>query len=363
MYEARLITRRESFMALEEDWESLVRHIEDAEIFDFWDWNRIYVKHFLEDDGLFVVALYDGARCVAIAPMRIYCKRFRKFPLLKVRAMQPIDSGYKDYCRFYLHRDYRYSELIERLIDVIVEHRAEWDYIELVNFNSRHRTTRLVQQAFRSRLDTTVERYEETPFVDYRSFSKATVNKQRLSAIDRKERKLLRENQVNVQVGQPFDQRKWEAMVELHRRRWGESSVFSDSRSIAFWNELLYALDRRKQLEFSFLEVEGQLAAAHMGFQTDKKIYYYTPAFDPAYADKGVGLVLLKRMLGHYREQRKEEFDFLRGSESYKFYWTDRSGMNHNIYVLNDGFKKWLLKGYVAIKTGPRRMKEGGGSE
>ncbi|OXS61624.1 hypothetical protein B1A99_03130 [Cohnella sp. CIP 111063] len=360
MYEAKLITRQESFMSLENDWEALVRHIEHAEIFDFWDWNRIYVKHFLEEDRLFVVALYDGGQCIAIAPMRIYRKRFKKFPLMQVRVMQPIDCGYKDYCRFYLHKDYDYSELIDRLIDVIVEHRMEWDYIELVNFNSRNETTLLVQKAFQARLDTMVERYEATPFVDYRRLSKETVNKQRLSAIDRKERKLLRENRVNIQVGQPFDQKKWETMVNIHKLKWGETSVFRDPRSIAFWNELLVALDKRNQLEFSFLEVEGQLAAAHMGFQTDKKIYYYTPAFDQAYADKGVGLVLLKRMMSHYREQSKEEFDFLRGSESYKFYWADQSGMNHNIYVLNGGIKKWLLKGYVAIKTGSRRIRKEG---
>ena len=33
MYEAKLITRQESFMSLENDWEALVRHIEHAEIF------------------------------------------------------------------------------------------------------------------------------------------------------------------------------------------------------------------------------------------------------------------------------------------------------------------------------------------
>jgi hypothetical protein len=348
MLRSKVITSASEFQRLEQDWRLLTEQMEQPEIFDCWEWSSLYLKHLCdESDRLFVVVVYDGELCVGIAPMRLQERKFRKLPFVKARVLEPIDSVYRDYCRFYLHRGYHYGQLIDLLVEEMIAGSRDWDYIELRNFNSRDPVTMLVRDKLARKLDIDVELGDMTPYVDYRQLSRGKTNKSRIGAIERKERKLVRECDCRIRVSQPFDEATWLKMVELHLGRWGETSVFRDAPLLAFWRELLTALDASDRLEFSFLEIEGRLAAAHMGFRNARKIYYYTPALNPEFADRGPGLILLKHLMKHYDELGAEEFDFLRGDESYKFYWADKAGTNHHIYAYRPGAARWLMKLYV----------------
>ena len=69
----------------------------------------------------------------------------------------------------------------------------------------------------------------------------------------------------------------------------------------------------------------------HFGFVDTHKVYFYMPAMDRAFRQERVGAVLLSAIVDHYSKTH-EMFDFLRGMEYYKTWYTD--GLDMNIRVV-----------------------------
>lgn len=72
-------------------------------------------------------------------------------------------------------------------------------------------------------------------------------------------------------------------------------------------------------LQLAFLEVDGEKAAAYLNFDYDNKIWVYNSGLDRRFMDLSVGWVLLAYLLEWANQQKRAEFDFLRGEEDYKF--------------------------------------------
>jgi CelD/BcsL family acetyltransferase involved in cellulose biosynthesis len=53
-------------------------------------------------------------------------------------------------------------------------------------------------------------------------------------------------------------------------------------------------------------------------------MYFFQPGFDPEFRKLHVGKVLLARVVERCYEEQLTEFDFLRGTEEYKFDWTSQ---------------------------------------
>lgn len=72
-------------------------------------------------------------------------------------------------------------------------------------------------------------------------------------------------------------------------------------------------------LQLAFLEVDGEKACAYLNFDYDNKIWVYNSGLDRRFMDLSVGWVLLGYLLEWANDQKRSEFDFLRGEEDYKF--------------------------------------------
>ena len=83
------------------------------------------------------------------------------------------------------------------------------------------------------------------------------------------------------------------------------------------------------------LYVDGNLVVVHLGFCDENKVYYYIPTYDSTYSKFDVGLSLLYRLIE--REFDCREFDFLKGNEEYKFYFSDEAGMNFTLLAFKKG--------------------------
>jgi CelD/BcsL family acetyltransferase involved in cellulose biosynthesis len=61
--------------------------------------------------------------------------------------------------------------------------------------------------------------------------------------------------------------------------------------------------------------------ASVYGIVRGSTFLYYQSGYDPAWAQKSVGLVLLARTVEDAFAEKLEDFDFLRGNEAYKAQW------------------------------------------
>ncbi len=114
------------------------------------------------------------------------------------------------------------------------------------------------------------------------------------------------------------------AFLALHDRRWrGDSDAVPGSAVTRFHREAAQLLAARGLCRVYLLWLHGHPIAAVYAFVDRRVFYYYLPAFDPAWAHRSVGTVLLGTLVEAARAEGCERFELLRGEEAYKHDWAD----------------------------------------
>ncbi len=72
-------------------------------------------------------------------------------------------------------------------------------------------------------------------------------------------------------------------------------------------------------LQLAFLEIGGEKAAAYLSFDYLNRIWVYNSGLDRSLMDYSPGWVLLAYLLQWANENKRSEFDFMRGDEDYKY--------------------------------------------
>jgi len=82
---------------------------------------------------------------------------------------------------------------------------------------------------------------------------------------------------------------------------------------------IIHAAHEGGWLWLAFLEVDGQRAAAALNFDYNNKLWGYNAGVDRAYMELSPGWVLLSYIIQWCCENKRAEFDFMRGDEEYKY--------------------------------------------
>lgn len=72
-------------------------------------------------------------------------------------------------------------------------------------------------------------------------------------------------------------------------------------------------------LQLSFLEIDGQKAAAYLNFDYDHHLWIYNSGLNRDFYSYSPGWVLLGYLLRWANENERSNFDFMRGDEDYKY--------------------------------------------
>lgn len=142
----------------------------------------------------------------------------------------------------------------------------------------------------------------------------------------RLERKMRREGEVwmgRVTPDDPRLARLASDFVRIKRERLavqGGLGPFADDRQAQFYVE---QISSNPDCDFSVLEFDGQLAAAHLGYRTATRFYYLLPAFDDRFRHYSPSMVLMRQLVDETLTGGLI-FDFCIGAEAYKNKWTDR---------------------------------------
>jgi len=72
-------------------------------------------------------------------------------------------------------------------------------------------------------------------------------------------------------------------------------------------------------LQLAFLEINGEKAAAYLSFDYLDRMWVYNSGIDQRFIEYSPGWVLLGHLLRWANEQKRSEFDFMRGNEEYKY--------------------------------------------
>lgn len=174
--------------------------------------------------------------------------------------------------------------------------------------------------------------------------------------VRRRERKLAREHDLRFR---PADRRSLDAdlttLFRLHRARWGGADTNFAAREI-FYREFAAAALDRGWLRLWTLELDGEPAAAWLGFRFAGAESYYQLGRDPARDELSVGFVLLAHTIREAANDGMREYRFLRGGESYKYRFADDDPGLVTVAVTRGPLGAAAVTAAVAARAARRRL-------
>jgi CelD/BcsL family acetyltransferase involved in cellulose biosynthesis len=116
----------------------------------------------------------------------------------------------------------------------------------------------------------------------------------------------------------------FDRFLVLHEKRWAEqggSDAMNSAAHRAFHRAVVEQLAQAGLLRFEELWINGQCCATIYGMNAGERFFLYQAGYDPAWAKQSVGLALLGLSIQDAVNRGVKTYDFLRGSETYKFDW------------------------------------------
>ena len=125
--------------------------------------------------------------------------------------------------------------------------------------------------------------------------------------------------------------RRLDDFLRLMRMSGREKDQYMTEEREGFFRSMAHRTASLGLLKLFFLEIDGESVAASLCFDYGSSRLLYNSGYNPDYAYYSVGLLLNALCLRDAIEQGKGYFDFLRGSEPYKYHL---GGKNHILYQM-----------------------------
>jgi hypothetical protein len=117
--------------------------------------------------------------------------------------------------------------------------------------------------------------------------------------------------------------------IRLHRLSDPNKNKFMSESMEAFFSDIFKTKFPGWQTDLDFLNVEAKPAAAIISFVGTDEVWLYNSGYDPQFSHYSVGLLVKAYKIKTAIEAGKKKFDFLRGSERYKY---DLGAKDLNLY-------------------------------
>ena len=139
---------------------------------------------------------------------------------------------------------------------------------------------------------------------------------------------------------------------DIHQMRWksaGYHELFADLRMKEFYRDIASCFADKGWLHISQLTVDGELASAVFSFVYNRRFYAVTIARDLKYSKYSIGHIHIMYILKDAIAKNVKEFDFFRGLEPYKFYWTKLAKRQMEVMIAKKDICSQLRLKYAQI--------------
>ena len=270
------------------------------------------------DSQLAIVSAHEGESLIGIAPLFLYPQTNKNTIYL---------LGSKEICDYLdlIVRPQHLESFTHGLIDYLSDSRfVAWDQLIFYNLLGTSPTISLLEKEcvlhhwqFRQ------EFAKQSPYIllpgDWDAYL-ASIDKKQRHEIRRK----MRRSAQNIDVKWRFcrEQDTLEEDIDsflqlmamdVEKKKFLTSSMQQQMRLTLRW------AFEENILQLSFLEILGEKAASYFCFDHNGKILVYNSGYDPQFSQYSPGWVLLGNLLQWANENKRSEFDFMRGDEEYKY--------------------------------------------
>ena len=155
---------------------------------------------------------------------------------------------------------------------------------------------------------------------------------QYLTALPRKKRHELKRKKVRFQEKYPQavlreskDSEIFETFIKLHKTSDGDKGNFMNDEVAAFFSSLL----AMKGWKIYYLEVDNAIAACCFVYEDEVGSYLYNSSKNNTFNEVNPGIIIIDKIIEQLISKEFTFFDFLKGTERYKF---DLGGISTQLY-------------------------------
>ena len=153
-----------------------------------------------------------------------------------------------------------------------------------------------------------------------------------LAALPRKKRHELKRKKVRFQEKYPQavlreskDSEIFETFIKLHKTSDGDKGNFMNDEVAAFFSSLL----TMKGWKIYYLEVDNAIAACCFVYEDEVGSYLYNSSKNNTFNEVNPGIIIIDKIIEQLISKEFTFFDFLKGTERYKF---DLGGISTQLY-------------------------------
>ncbi|MET0404311.1 MAG: GNAT family N-acetyltransferase [Cystobacter sp.] len=327
--------------------------------FNSWEWLYSWCRRIAPDRKPFVLQARDrGGALVGLLPLGFETRKVmgRVIRRLAFLGESHVGSDYLDV----VARRGREEEVARIFASALWELRDQWDVLDLTDLHEDSATVRILRETFENHGVATslTERYvcpyeSLTPGESFDDFLKRT---------SRRDNYLRRKKWLEKQEGYRIE--KTEApgalagpltdFFRLHSARWAEDGGSQGIRGRgveSFHRDATQLLAERGRLRLYTMKVGGKAVASVYGILHGDSFIYFQSGYDPAWRNRSVGLVLVGETFRDAIEAGLTDYDFLRGTESYKSDWTTKQRRTVSLRVLAPGGTgEWFVRHEEGMK-------------
>ncbi len=359
------------FLGVRHEWNSLLEKSVTNEVFLLWEWIYAWWDGFKDGDKELYILIGENSqgKMVGIAPFYKENKatwRTINRGILKFCSSSDISPDHLD-----IICGEEYSDLfLESILEHLKRNGKDWTVIRLdgVGENSFVRkyfkTNREDIKGFlvNSILDSECPYLAlETGFGEY---LKSFPRKKRYNLL-RERRKLLGEEGIklkSIHLAGELD-KDIENLFLLHAQRAerkGIKTTFCGDKIYNFHKTFITSLLKEDKIIVLSIHEDAIPLASSYCIKHNNKYYYYQTGISERGEEKSAGTVLLSLLIERAFKEGCLEFDFLRGDEKYKYFWTKHTRFNYSIHIRRDSFlnRITLHFSHTFIKPGKKMIRK-----
>jgi CelD/BcsL family acetyltransferase involved in cellulose biosynthesis len=327
-YFVQEITTESGLADLEEDWNRLSKSCASPNVFMTFDWFRVWNQCFGQKSRggwrpKVLVLKKDGA-VVGISPLTI---RKASSCGVIVRKLEFVET-LADYHDIVLGDDLGGQS--RALAEYLVNTKDQWDLVDLRDLSLTRNPLEVIGGAL-SEVGLhyrVLPEKERCPYLPIAGNSAKALEKVsghiRRTMRKRMERAHALGLRVRIIENPQDEPGLLEKMIALEAQKHsgGKLSEPFLGKFREEFQSLFDSLGPRQWLYVALMELEGKPVAFQLGFRPGKKLWDYSKAHDHTFSQYAPGTLLVAALVDYGYSQGYDEYDFLRGEETYKTVWS-----------------------------------------
>jgi CelD/BcsL family acetyltransferase involved in cellulose biosynthesis len=317
--DAVVYTEAAAFLTLRDEWQALLPATAANTVFSTPQWLGTWWQVFGKDRPLHLVAFRQDGLLMGLAPLMRSAEDGRRC----VCFIGGVDvSDYFDILVRQGHEAATLSAFLDHIDSL-----SDWDVVDLHSVRDGAPSLTLLPDLARARgYAVSVKQEDVCPIIQLPDTWDAY-----LESLSKKDRHELRRKLRRLDSEAP-GQWSWRTVsdaaelpqaladfFDLHAKSGPGKAGFWDQSRQAFFEANARAMLAAGWLHLSFLELNGSRAAAIYAYDYDDAMGLYNSGYDPAQGYLSVGVLLVALGVQEAIAAGKRRFDFLRGSEPYKY--------------------------------------------